>query len=231
MTQLTTLTPAAVRAVLLGLSDHSSGTVADAARAAAVVAMADALTAAPPAHDDERYAREHDELLRAHGATQARAAVLRDQLTELLDLDPWASDQDITEAATARAAQRALHRSAEKTAALVTPASGMARQLADAMLVSHFPAGGWPDLLDAARAAVQAQDRMPGQLAEALGVPMPSACWPELLDVARALAEDEAKRLRQLADALGGGTPEKGWDGLIREVEALIEERALGRPR
>lgn len=213
MSQLTTLTPAAVRAVLHGLSTgHSSGTSAELARAGAVDAMASALTQPRPVdpelallrtllaeslgHDPTDAAPADDSLVQDVRDTIALTATLggerdryRDQLTALLDLDPDATDETITETATARAAQRALGRSAEKTAALTTPASGrLDRRLLAALGWSgnDHPEAHIDRALDQVAELAADRVRRAGQLADALGgVP---GGWQDLLDLARAAA-------------------------------------------
>lgn len=228
MTQLTTLTPAAVRAVLLGLAEHSSGTLTETYRADAVEAMADALTQPRPVDPELALLRgtlahtlgwdgrdcTDDDLVTEVRDTIARLTIggdrFRDLLAALLDLDPDADDDTITEAATARAAQRSLHRSAEKTAALVTPASqqGVASRLLWAL---GWTATDYPEahvdraLVEVERLAnepiARAAAAMQHELADALGVPMPPGGWPELLDLARALAASAAVERSSAAPA------------------------------
>lgn len=159
MSELTTLTREQIRAVLLGLAEHGSGTEADYCRRGAVDALADALTQPRPVDPELALLRgtlaetlgwdpgqpiTDDELVVEVRDTIQRLTTggdrFRDMLSALLDLDPSADDDTIAEAATARAAQRALGRSAEKTAALVTPASAqrdLAVRLLDALVWAH----------------------------------------------------------------------------------------------
>lgn len=260
MTQLTTLTPAAVHAVLHGLAEPSCSSDGT-ARAEAITAMADALTQPRPVDPELTLLRSRlaetlgydpadeqptdDDLIaevRATLAGYAGAGRHRDQLAALLDLPPDASDQDIAETAAARAAQRALERSAASTAALVTPAS---QQPGSVLLTRLLDVLRWThETEDAATVADRvvsevwrlrtAEVQLAARVINALGWSVtdhPAANVDRALAQVERIAVSEAPKAQQLADALGHEIPAGGWPELLDVVRALAEETGLRVPR